>query len=253
MENKIMTNNQLHTSQIEHRIIKELFLSIYFNDIERTIALKNKYPEVYLHRHNTIILDEGDEINIDLTNLTLLNKTIWNSTDWLNKIMPIVHKNQVKTEKMLHFWHTELKEENMPKKIIYNKYCDFFYCNDSNEKAEIFDKPLSYYLKKGFREIDVKLFNHAQCFDFEKTKLLLEKAANPNISFIENESNSSIKNRILVEYSFLSTCQVIPNFKKFEEKGYNQNFNIIDMFGDLLGLAAFQEMYYLLEKYKKIE
>ncbi|MBS1646463.1 MAG: hypothetical protein JST67_03885 [Bacteroidetes bacterium] len=55
--------------------------------------------------------------------------------------------------------------------------------------------------------------------------------------------------RVLSERSYLSTCQVIPEFKAFEKNSYNQNFYIKGMLGDILGLAAHEEMYKLLEKY----
>ena len=103
-------------------------------------------------------------------------------------------------------------------------------------------------MEKGFREIDLRLYNRVECFDFIESKNLLEKGAKFNIQFHE-DGDSDTFSRISAECSFLATCQIIPEFQIFKEKGYNQNFEISRMFGELLGLAAHEEMYDLLSEY----
>lgn len=98
-----------------------------------------------------------------------------------------------------------------------------------------------YIYKNGFQELNFKLYNRAQCFEFEAVKKLLELGANNDIHF-ENDGDSSTLSRILGETSFLATYEVISEFEKFEKFGYNQNFEIQRMFSSLLGLAAHQEM-----------
>ncbi|MBX2930457.1 MAG: hypothetical protein KF781_00765 [Chitinophagaceae bacterium] len=113
-------------------------------------------------------------------------------------------------------------------------------------------EPISTYLKNGFREIDLRLYNRAQCFDFAEVKKLLEQGAKSDIHF-ENDGDSSTFSRISVECAYLTTCHVIPKFEVYETKGYNQSFNTTEMFRNILGLAAHEEMYHLLKEYDEDE
>ena len=121
--------------------------------------------------------------------------------------------------------------------------------NDPEANEEVILDPISDYLKKGFREIDLRLYNRISCFDFAETKRLLEQGAKLDVNFDEDDEHSNALSLVGDECSYLTSCEVIPAFKRFEEKGYNQCFSITRMFRDLIGLAAFEDMYDLLEKY----
>jgi hypothetical protein len=165
--------------------------------------------------------------------------------------MPLIEKIRQQTKQMLDFWDLEFGQPGYIQLIEYNKYWDYFYCDDPNDpddNDEVICDPISYFIEQGFREIDVKLYNRVECFDFIEVKKLLEQGAKSNIDFY-NDNDSSVISRISCEVSYLATCHVIPEFKVFEEKGYKQNFDITEMFRNLLGLAAHQEMYNLLDKY----
>jgi len=153
---------------------------------------------------------------------------------------------------MLDFWRREFELQEIRSQIEYNQYYDYFYCDDPNDFDEIIMAPITTYLKKGFREIDLRLYNRAQCFDFVEVKKLLEQGAKSDIHF-ENDGDSSAFLRISDECSYLATCHVIPEFKVFETKGYNQSFDTTRMFGDILGLAAHAEMQNLLNEYDEDE
>jgi hypothetical protein len=237
----------------ENKIIEELFLAIFFNDVEKVIDFKNRYPELYAMKNHFQI--DGC-VDFDLINLTFFNKTIWKSDDWNEDIKPLVEKNRQRTEDMLVFWLSEFHFQNMQRKIEYNQYCDYFFCDDPNDpdaNEEVILDPISYFLEKGFREIDLRLYNRVECFDFEKVTELLEQGAKSNVDFYEDEPDSSAFERVGTECAYLSTCHIIPEFKVFEEKGYKQDFDITEMFGRLIGLAAYEEMYYLLDKYLEEE
>ncbi len=231
----------------EKKKLEELFLAVYFNDLERVIEFKNQFPKLYAKK-DTFPIDENT--TFDLTNLTFFNQTIWFDGDWIDDIKPLVEKHRQRTEKMLDFWREELGQKEIHRQIEYNLYHEHFFCDNPNDFEEILSDPISTYLEKGFNEIDLRLYNRAQCFDFAETKKLLEQGAKLDIHF-ENDGDSSTIRRISDEVSFLATCEVIPEFEVFETKGYNRNFDISRMFGDMLGLAAHEEMYHLLKKYYK--
>jgi hypothetical protein len=229
--------------------LDELFLAIYFNDLEKVIEFKNQLPELYAKK-DKFPIDENT--TFDLTNLTFFNQTIWFEVDWVDDIKPLVEKHRQRTEKIFDYWCKELGQKEIHRQIEYNHYHEHFYCNDPKDFDEIILEPISTYLEQGFREIDLRLYNRAQCFDFVGVENLLKQGAKSDIHF-ENDGDSSTISRISTECSYLASCQVIPEFEVFETKGYNQSFDISRMFGDILGLAAHEDMYILLDKYDKDE
>lgn len=225
--------------------LEELFIAVYFNDLEKVVGFKNQFPELYAKRDKFLI---DNDTTFDLTNLTFFNQIIWFDGDWIDGIMPLVEKHRLRTTQMLDFWRAELGQQEIHKQIEYNQYNEHFYCDDPKDFDEIILEPISKYLEQGFREIDLRLYNRAQCFDFVEVKKLLEQGAKSDIHF-ENDGDSSAFSRISAECSFLATCHIIPKFEEFETKGYNQNFDTAEMFSKILGLAAHEEMYHLLEEY----
>jgi len=241
-------------TETENEIMRDLFLAVYFNDLDKVVDFKVKYPEVY-SKKDSFQLDsfwiEGKK-TFDLKNLTFFNQTIWKDDDWIEETMPLVRRNRQRTEKMLDFWSTEFGNKNIKREIEYNQYCEYFFCADPNDpeaNEEVIFDPISDYLKKGFREIDLRLYNRISCFDFAETKRLLEQGAKLDVNFDEGDESSNALSLVGSECVVLASCEVIPAFKRFEVKGYNQCFSITQIFRDLLGLAAFEDMYDLLEKY----
>lgn len=216
-------------SNIENKELDKLFLAVYFNDINKVAEFKNQKPEIYAKKNKYLI--EGN-IAFDLINLTLLNYKIWFDNDWRDEIMPFIKENRQKTTQMLDFWRVEGEKAILDRKIEYNQYFEYFYCDDPNDpesNEEVILDHISYFLEKGFREIDLRLYNRVECFDFIESKNLLEKGAKSNIHFYE-DGDSDAFSRISGECSFLATCQVIPEFQIFKEKGYKQNFGVYDKF-----------------------
>jgi len=240
------------STNIETQELDKLFLAIYFNDRDKVTEFKNQNPEIYAKK-NKYLLDGN--ITFDLTNLTLLNHKIWFDNDWREEIMLFIKENRQQTNQMIDFWRAEGEKPILNRKIEYNQYFEYFYCDDPNDpenNEEIILDHISYFLEKGFREIDLMLYNRVECFDFIETKKLLEKGAKSNIHFYE-DGDSNAFSRISAECSYLATCQIIPEFQIFKAKGYKQNFDISRMFGELLGLAAHEEMYELLSKYNDVK
>ena len=82
-------------TDLENKILDELFIAIYFNNLEKVIEIKRKYPEIYSKKENYKINKDnyiiaGKKI-FDLKNLTFFNQIIWNDR-WRDEIMPYVKK-----------------------------------------------------------------------------------------------------------------------------------------------------------------
>jgi len=78
---------------------------------------------------------------------------------------------------------------------------------------------------------------------------LLENGAKLDVNLYEDESDSDVMSFVSDECSCLASTEVVPSFKMYEKNGKWNDKNITKLFGDLIGLAAYGDMWYLLEKY----
>ena len=245
----------------ENAKLYELLIAIYFNDLEKVIEFKNRYPELYAMKNNFQINEYsrqgGGEVknrSLDLMNLTFFNKTVWKEDSWRDSVSALIKTLRTKTEQMLDFWRTELGKQDIQRTIEYNQYWDCFWCENPMDTYEGWLDGEEEYMTKGLKEIDLKLMYQSERFDFLETKKLLELGANPNVPFYENEDDSTALRRIGDECSFLGSCEVLPEFEAYEERRffpYMNQKNIENLLGDLIGLAAHEEMYDLLIIYSK--
>ncbi|MGJ3234278.1 hypothetical protein [Marivirga sp.] len=236
-------NHRHEISTTENAQLKDLFLAIYFNDLEQVKAFHKKHPLLYKKKRGFYLYLD---LPLDLVQLTLLNQKVWGKDDWRKEILPFVRRQRAKTEKMMAHWENEFKEEELVLDLQYNLYSDFFFCNEPEDYDEVVTDPMKYFLEKGFRKIDLQLYNRVDCLDFEAVKALLEKGAQTKIDFY-GDGNSSAYRRALDEISYLATCEVFPEFQYFEKEGYNQDFHLAYLAGHLIGLVAHEEMYELIK------
>lgn len=233
---------------------KELFLAIFFNDTEKLIRIKNDYPEIYARKNAFEISAFGFARTVlDLKYLTLFNKIIWFDDDWRTGLLPFVNLNRQRILRIIDFWKSEAEAGFLTRDFPFNKYHEFFLCDDPNDarlKEEILYEPMADYLKKGFREIDLRLYQRVECFDFEQVEKLLKQGANPLIP-IEDDPYSDIFSEVELEESFLATIEIVPVFQIFEQKRYRHDYDIGHLFANLLGLAAYTRMRRLLDQYVK--
>ncbi len=240
-------------SEYEKEKLDELFLAIYFNDLERVVSFKEQYPEIFELRHRFLTIEWRQ---FDLTDLTILNQTVWFSDEWEKWYeeddMPFVMRQREGTKRMLDFWRYELEQDKLVRQFVYNDYYMSFRCSDPDDYDEIITDPISLYLEKGFREIDLRLYNRVQAFDFAAVRSLLEQGANPDV--ILDEENPESSSYLSIPYPYWWLMRYVKAiFDKFESKAYDQEFIIWRTFGDLLGLAAHVEMHRLLGSYHKEE
>jgi hypothetical protein len=248
----------------ENEKLCELFIAIYFNDIEKVIDFKNRYPKLYAMKNNFQIKEwsrTGEKKthyrSFDLINLTFFNQSVWCSDGWREERRAFIDRRITQILQMLNFWRTEFGRQEIKRTVEYNQYWDSFYCEDPAVTDTIgMSEHIQDYVKKGYSEIDLMLYNRAECFDFIETKKLLELGAKPNITFYENKEDEkrddgyNILDRIGSECSYLLTCQIMFRYELFD-KGRYPYFDIDQMFSDLIGLAAHEDMYALLEPYSK--
>ncbi|MCT4614699.1 MAG: hypothetical protein N4A49_07485 [Marinifilaceae bacterium] len=234
--------------KIQKNELDSLFIAIFFNDIDSVIEFKNKYPKKYALKNEYSF---EDNIKFKLTDLTVLNYNIWCKYNNIYENDIIAIENKINSLKMLDFWKNNNEEINLDKKIQYNDYFEYFLCDDPNDKEsneEVAFEKISTLIEDGYREIDLRLYNRIECFDFDGVKKLLSKGAKPNINLYGVEGDNAYS-CLLYEYSYLMTCKIIPTFVNFKNHKYCQEFNIPRLFGNLLGLSAHSEMNCLLEKY----
>lgn len=228
--------------------LTDLFLFTFFNDLSSIKKFKTEKPNLF-YKSNLFPLD-GDDI-FDLYYLTKFNEIIWNTYDgWKKELLPFVRARRNETKQVLDFWQFESKLYRDSSKFDFSKYWNYFY----SENPEIRDytnwKPNKFFLQKNIKEIDLMLYNRAECFDIKETKNLLKRGANPNIDlYEEDEEGDTILDRIATESAHLFT-QIIPLFQSFEKEKYKQYFDLKQMFRDILGLAAHEEMYKVLKTTK---
>jgi len=187
----------------ESKMLEKLFFAIYFNDLEKVIEFKTQYPAAYAKKGYFLI---ENQTSFDLTNLTLFHYKIWFDDDWSEEIMPLIYNIRQRTNQMGDFWRTEGIERDLDSTFTYNRYWDYFYCDDPEDYEEIILEPITTYLAEGFREIDLKLYNRVQCFDFAEVEVLLRQGAKADVHF-ENDGDSSAFSSVIGAVSFFSVLQ----------------------------------------------
>jgi hypothetical protein len=132
-------------TEVENKKLEELFIAIYFNDLNKVMEFKKYNPKIYSKKNNFLI--DGIK-SFDLVNLTYFNYILWKG-DKIEKIMPMVKKNRQRTEEMMDFWKNELNLKIFEKNIEYNQYHEYFFCtnpNDPEENNEVITDTIEYFL-----------------------------------------------------------------------------------------------------------
>lgn len=229
----------------ENKILEKLFLAIYFNDLDKVIEFKTKHPPIYAKKSYFLI---ENQTPFDLTSLTLFHYKIWFSDEWRDQIKSLIDKSRQRTKQLGDFWKTEGIIQDLDSTFAYNQFWNYFNCDDPDDYEEVMFEPIKNYLKNGFREIDLQLYNRVECLDCTNARKLLKQGAKADIHF-QNDGDSSAFSHIVGAVSYLSTTQVIPQFESFYQRAPDQHFDITQMFANLIGLASHEEMYRLLQKY----
>ncbi len=239
--------------------LEELFLAVFYGDTDTLKAIRDNDPELYALR-TRFPLDEETEIY--LPDLTFFNRVVWTDENWSESHMEMVIRNRQKTEEMVRFWEEDGNPIPEPP-YRYRKYCDFFYClPDADEDFEdigfkINEKPLHYFLERGYSEKDILLHYLGERFYFKAVEELLEEGANSDVHFLDEDDEEpdeetgldTLLGRMIIELDYLIT-ELFYNLEVYES---NQTYDVLDdigeLFGLLVGAAAHTEMVNLLERY----
>ena len=132
--------------------------------------------------------------------------------------------------------------------VPYADYHSCFYCSAPEYTVEdIMYVSESELIEKGFSKRDIDLYCSVCKMDFEATKRLLEEGANPEATFDDEDETDNCWSHVCAESAFLS--------KEFDNKIIENEimpFETEDV-ENLIGYAAYESMYSILEPFIKDE
>ena len=230
----------------KEKLIKAVFHNQY--DLVKDLLTSDEFDKSLLE--DTGIFDYAP---FPLYYITMCYKHfMWN--DYIEEVMPMIHSHRKNIDALLELWKNEYGID-VTQKIDYKKYeRDFFCTEDSETTDEVLWNPVEKFLKAGFRRIDIELYESVEKFHFDEVEKLLKQGANPDVDLLpidDLDSNDpwNCLDRIGNECSYLCTCEVLFLLEIVNEQWY-QDWPITSKeMGDLIGLAAHDEMYKLLIQY----
>ncbi len=240
-------------------------ITITFNELLIKATYHNNYELV----SKLIECDEFDEniihdiglfkVPCPLYYITMCYKrTMWG--DFRADIIPFVKEQRKNIDKLLQLWGERFGVD-VDTIIDYKKYEKYFHCYSDDESDEyVLMDPREKYTENGCREIDLDLFMAVVKFQFSKVKELLEIGANPNARLLtiddkelDYEDYLNCLERIGDECDYICIDKILPILEEAHGAWYiNWPINDEDI-GHLIGWAAHEDMYQLLEQYVKTE
>lgn len=183
-------------------------------------------------------------------------KAMWG--EFRDEIMPFIEEQRKNIDKLMVLWEDTFCIDP-DSHIDYKMYEEYFYCISDEETDEgVFLDPRKKFTDNGCLNIDLDLFVAVDKFQFAKVKELLEKGANPNANLVSIDDIGkdyvdprNCIDRIGFECSYLCSHKVFPIIKNAHGTWY-VNYAMTDReIGNLIGWAAHEEMYNLLNQYYK--
>ena len=130
--------------------------------------------------------------------------------------------------------------------IDYQSYWEDFYATDPDDSLEdiFYGDSIEDLAKYGTTQLDMDLYCAVVKFDYPKVIELLKQGANPSVPTADEEYDGGSFDRIGMECSFLCTCQLSYAWspKDHSPAEYRE-------IGDLIGWAAHEKMYRILQQY----
>lgn len=229
-----------------------LILATYQNDyaLVKKLIDSKRFDESIIHDIGLLY------VPFPLYYITICNKKVL-SRGFRPNLMPIVNEHLKNVDLLLDLWKNRFGVR-IGRKIGFKQYKSYFYSDpDEFTIEDILLKPVQNYLDNGCQQIDIDLFEAVCKFQFNKVRKLLEQGANPYADLLpvgdDNlEDSWNCIDRIGPECSSLGTCEVLPQM--FGEENFCTYVRTIDddKIGSLIGWAAHEEMYDLIDnKYTK--
>lgn len=167
--------------------------------------------------------------------------------DWKEEFQPVAIEFRRRNDEIIRIFKERLGVEFTP--IDYQAYHDDFYCDypDETPADQLMVDSTQELLDAGVRQIDIDLYCAVAKFYFDEAKDLLEKGANPAAWLPDPfPSGFQVDDHIGAECSYLGTML----YSDIEDKGKSKTVYHSDL-PQLLGWAAFETMYRLIEKYRQ--
>lgn len=162
--------------------------------------------------------------------------------EYAEEFKETVYRKKLQNDRIKEYFEKtfDLQMNGLP----YADYRECFYCFEPEDTIEdIVWESERVLLKMGFLQKDIDLYCSVYKMDFETAKRLLEKGANPQTTFADD--SDSCWEHICAESAFL--C------KEFDNKIIEDDITLFDAddVENLIGYAAYESMYSLLEPYIK--
>ena len=150
-----------------------------------------------------------------------------------------------RNQKIKHIFQSTFHVEYTP--IDYQAYSgDYFAADPDYTQEDIVDDPIEVLAKYGTTQQDVDLYCAVERFEYPKVIELLKQGANPYSPTCDGDRSSNAFWRIEVECSHLLTNKLA--FAVFTEE-YERRPVGWEECGDLVGWAAHEKMFRILEEY----
>ena len=174
-------------------------------------------------------------------------KVISSMTGWREAIQSDVEDFRKRNEEVMRIFQDLFDINFTP--LDYKQYYEDFYCDCPEEMAEdqLVVNSVQELLDAGVRQIDIDLYCAGAKFDFDEVQRLLKEGANP-AAWLPDQfpSGFQLDDRIGTECSFLDTEIAFYLYtEKHAEPLYRGDI------GRLVGWAAYETMYALIEKYRQ--
>ena len=222
------------------------------------IITNNRYDPKWLKNMNLF----REEIPVYY--LTLCNQSLLALDGWSESMVKVVAQMRINCEQCMEIWSSVVPEIHRIK-IDYHSLGQLFYSSTGLSNIDILDNDTQVYLEAGCTTDEIEFYCDVKRFDFKAVEQLLKRGVDPNVILFtnrtarkaaersedrrwdyENEMEHAFS-RIGMECSFLST-QITPIWREYI---FHQSISTIKKqdICDLIGWAAHEKMYTLLEKY----
>lgn len=168
----------------------------------------------------------------------------WKGNKHESEVQSLLRKNQG----VMSFWKDDM--HFAVEEINFQRYTDVFFADDPMDSYE--EQCRGEYIRKGYKPIDVDLWIAVNKFDYKEVERLLKVGADPEVKDRDDERNCL--DRISAECAYLDACtDVFYLMFEYERTGNVPNQIDKETLYDLIGFAAHEKMYALMQPYFKNE
>lgn len=127
------------------------------------------------------------------------NKILLGSSDWKDAFLPVVEKGRIENQRILDYLETIIR---IPDSFYddFKKYLKSFALYDDDYDFEIMlDTSLDLLVKRGYREIDCRLYEAGMKFNFSELERLLSIGADPHAKLSAEYSSEIASEKVVIK------------------------------------------------------